>query len=136
MSLSSTISIYILILIGGYVKATGAGMACPDWPLCHGRIVPELAGPVLIEYAHRLWTIVTTLLVFSTMALAWKGRRRSAGTFLTSSITAGLIVLQILLGMVTVRMGLHPLIVTSHLGLATAIFGSATVNAMLAFKKN
>ena len=32
-------AVFILIIFGGYVKALGAGLACPDWPLCHNQII-------------------------------------------------------------------------------------------------
>jgi len=129
---ATAISVYALILIGGYVKAIGAGMACPDWPLCHGKIVPELTPLVLAEYTHRLWTVVATFLVISTWALAMAKLRAHKSIITSSTAAVILIVAQVLFGMVTVRTGLHPLIVTAHLGLATAIFGVVVATAIFA----
>jgi len=133
-SYAAAIAVYVLILIGGFVKATGAGMACPDWPLCNGRIVPELSPLVLIEYSHRLWTIMATVLVLTTSALAWIRSKARRTIVLSSTVAVVLIFAQILLGMVTVRTALHPLIVTAHLGLATAIFGASLSTAILSSK--
>ncbi|MFQ5871830.1 MAG: heme A synthase [Candidatus Geothermarchaeales archaeon] len=125
LSYSSTVSIYILIVIGGYVSATGSGLACPDWPLCNGGIIPELSAPVIIEYTHRLVTVLVTILVVSTAATVWRGLRSAKAVLSASTLTIVLLLAQILLGMVTVATELQPHVVTAHLSLAVALFASS-----------
>src|SRR5436309_13800788 len=45
---------FVLIVAGGLVTNTDSGLACPDWPLCHGSAVPKMIGGVAVEHTHRL----------------------------------------------------------------------------------
>src|SRR5947209_3797592 len=45
---------FVLIVAGGLVTNTDSGLACPDWPLCHGSAVPKMVGGVAVEHTHRL----------------------------------------------------------------------------------
>ena len=55
--------------IGGVVRITESGLGCPDWPLCHGRIIPPFDAATLIEYSHRLMASVVGLLVLATLVV-------------------------------------------------------------------
>jgi len=107
-----------LMTLGGVVRATGAGLACPDWPLCHGRLIPPLEGLILIEYGHRL---VASLVGLATVLLAlfvWRRHRADAGLRRTMVLALLLLGAQILLGGLTVRTELTAGLVAAHLGTA------------------
>src|SRR6478609_136126 len=64
---------FLLIIAGAVVRTTGSGDACPDWPLCHGSIIPPLQLQVWIEWSHRL---ITSVVYTSVLALAiWASLR-------------------------------------------------------------
>src|SRR5437870_10080186 len=74
LALAAAVGVYLLILLGGLVRLSGAGLACPDWPLCHGRLVPPLEGAVLIEYGHRMMAAAVSLPVVATAVAAFRVR--------------------------------------------------------------
>ena len=129
-SLATVAAIYFLIVLGGLVASTGSGLACPDWPLCNGQVFPTLNPSVLIEYTHRLWTIVTTLFVIGTMLFAWRKYGRHKVT-LFSTLTCLLLFGQVLLGMLTVSSGTDAMVVTAHLALATLVFAAALISSII-----
>ena len=131
LSLLTSGSVYTLIVLGGIVSSTGSGLACPDWPLCHGQVIPSFTPAVVIEYTHRVWTIVVTLLVIATTALALKkyGLKNRVARFAT--LTFILLLGQIVLGMVTVDTRTLPAVVTSHLALATLVFGGTLTTSIV-----
>jgi cytochrome c oxidase assembly protein subunit 15 len=133
LSLANVFAVYVLIVLGGIVSSTGSGLACPDWPLCRGEVIPSLTINVLIEFTHRVWTVVVTILVVSTMLLAWKkyGRLNKITSFAT--MTFILLLAQVILGMVTVESRTLPVVVTSHLAVATLVFASALCTALMSF---
>jgi cytochrome c oxidase assembly protein subunit 15 len=129
ISLATAVSIYVLIVLGGIVTSTGSQLACPDWPLCNGHIIPAFTTPVIIEYTHRLWTLVVTVLVLVTAILAWRNYRWSNKITKLATLTLVLLWGQVILGMVTVDSGGLPVVVTTHLALATLVFASALMTS-------
>ncbi len=130
LAYSSVITTYLLIVIGGYVSASGSGDACPDWPTCNGQIVPQLTGRILIEFIHRLFALLVGILITAMVLTVWLRYRHERTVLVLSTASLVSLIAQILLGMVTVRTELDPSIVAAHLGVASLVFGTVLVNAV------
>ncbi|HYM81323.1 MAG TPA: COX15/CtaA family protein [Candidatus Limnocylindria bacterium] len=122
LGLASTLLLYGLIVIGSVVRTTGSGLACPDWPLCHGRLIPPLQFNVLIEWFHRLVALLVSVLLFVTAAWVFCHRVTRARLGGLAALTLMLLGAQILLGALTVWKLLDPAVVGGHLGVALLLF--------------
>ncbi len=113
-----------LVTIGVIVRATGSGMGCPDWPLCHGQLIPPLDDyQAWIEWVHRT---VAAAIGFVVLALAFVALRdhRDRPSLLWPSVGAVLLVgFQAWLGRETVRLNNSGESVTAHLAAAMALVG-------------
>jgi cytochrome c oxidase assembly protein subunit 15 len=106
---------YGLIVLGALVRANEAGLACPDWPLCFGELVPRMDVKVAFEWSHRL-VAGSVSLIFAGLALAALRRPATpAGARRGIAVAAVLLIVQILLGALTVWELLAAWTVTSHL---------------------
>ncbi|MCL5319225.1 MAG: COX15/CtaA family protein [Thaumarchaeota archaeon] len=135
LSISYAISTFLLIVVGAYVRAFGAGMGCgPNWPTCNGYIIPpNLTDPkVFLEFIHRVIALIPSVLVVLTVGTAWTGYRKDRAILFWSTVTGVFFLAQVLLGMLVVLWELQFVTSASHLGLATATFGSAVVLAVVA----
>lgn len=115
-------AVFALMTLGNVVSATGSGLACPDWPLCHGRLIPPLQPDVLIEYSHRLAAALASILVVATSVMALRRSPEPLVRRLGIALIA-LLAVQIALGGITVLLKLPDLISTAHLINALLILG-------------
>jgi len=126
------LSTYALMVWGGYVTLGGYGLGCGTfWPTCNGAIFPTLSWPTLVEYVHRLLTIVTGILLLTSTALVWRMKPRSVGASRAMELAIILLIIQSLIGGDVVVTSLDPLITTMHLALATAVFASIIAGCAL-----
>ncbi len=132
LALSSLGATYVLVLIGGYVSASGAGLACPDWPLCYGRLLPSLQGPVAVHFYHRVAAGLVGLLIVTSAAAAYRTQVRRPQLLAASAVAVGLFILQVILGALNVEYRLADSVTTSHLATAAALFASLVVLLVLA----
>jgi cytochrome c oxidase assembly protein subunit 15 len=135
--IATTLLAFIVVGLGAYVRLSDAGLGCPDWPGCYGRVSPHHAaeaiaaaqaqwpeGPVSPEKAWKemLHRYLAGLLGLTILGIAWLARRPEHGLDRRVAVALALLVMgQALLGMWTVTLALRPVVVSAHLlgGMAT-----------------
>ncbi len=117
----------LLMAVGSATRVMNAGLACPDWPLCYGQLVPteQMNLQVFLEWFHRLDAGLIGLSTLLLVAWTWYSRKQLPSWLLGAVIFAlGLILVQGALGAFTVTELLRFDIVTAHLGTALLFFAS------------
>ncbi|MCY4530560.1 MAG: COX15/CtaA family protein, partial [Chloroflexi bacterium] len=115
------------VTLGGIVRVTNSGDACPDWPLCHGQLIPPLDYHTMLEYSHRLTATVVGILVVIALYLAWRHYRRSGPALISTSAATILVIAAAILGGLTVLSELTWWVRLIHLGLAELVVASMAV---------
>jgi len=136
LALWTTAATYFLILVGGLVRASGAGLGCPDWPRCFGSWIPPASvadlppqfdvsqfNPTLMwtEYINRLVGVTIGFLILATTISAWRHHRREPHIFWTMVAALLLTGFQGWLGGRVVAHELAAWIVTVHMIVALVI---------------
>ena len=135
LALGTSVATFLLIVIGGIVRVTGSGMGCGEsWPLCNGEWFPPLDLATFIELSHRAAAALVTPLILGTAFGAWRRYRRVRWIVAPALWAVALLVVQILLGAITVRLSLPPGIVALHLANALALLALLLVVTVVAFQ--
>ena len=128
LALASAASLYLIVLTGAAVRLTGSGLACESWPGCQeGAFFPAIGEHSSIEFGNRVMALVPIALslaawffAFRTQGLGRWVRWLAAFTFLGT-------IAQAPLGLLTIRLDLHPLMVGTHFLLALVVLATAIV---------
>ena len=117
-------SVFLLVTIGVVVRATGSGVAGPDWPLCYGKVLPPLDDPnAWIEWTPRTVAAVIGFLILGLAFFAVRDHRDRRSLLWGSLGAVALVGFQAWLGRETVRLGNSGPSVTAHLATAMALVG-------------
>ena len=129
--LTTILTTYSLIVLGGVVRATGSGDACPDWPRCNGELIPAFETSVMIEFSHRLVASLVGFLVLALVIVAWRTMRNNQIVVWGSALALAMVIGQAILGGLTVINDLPANMVMAHLALASAILALLVVLAFV-----
>jgi protoheme IX farnesyltransferase len=130
LAVVSAVSTYLLIILGGITRVSGSGLGCEDdWPLCQGKPYPPLNTLAIVEYLHRTVAAYLGFVVLAVAIGAWIVPGLRPRTKYMATAALGLVVVQALLGAVTVWQELPSSIVTAHLGTAMLFFASTLLAA-------
>ncbi|NES94546.1 MAG: heme A synthase [Desertifilum sp. SIO1I2] len=124
------IATLLLMAIGSATRVMNAGLACPDWPLCYGTLIPtqQMNLQVFLEWFHRLDASLIGLMAIALVGLSWWYRQELPKWLPWAALVAlSLIVFQGILGGLTVTELLRFDIVTAHLGAALLFFSTLIV---------
>ena len=106
-AVATALATFLLLVIGGLVSTKEAGLACGnDWPTCEGSYFPKLIDGKEIEHSHRLVAMLVGTMTYGLCALLFKYRRRDRTLTSLGVLAVCLVLVQALLGRLTVKMAL------------------------------
>ena len=120
----------LLVLTGGLVRLTGSGLGCPTWPRCtedSWTSTRAMGMHGAIEFGNRLLTFLLVVVAVLTFLAVWRSRRTHPGMLSLAVALAAGIVVQAVVGGITVRTGLNPWVVGVHFVLSAVLIAVAAV---------
>ena len=124
----------LLVVAGGLVTSRDAGLSVPDWPLSYGKLMPKMEGGILYEHGHRM--IATMVGMFTIVSLVWifrADRRRWLRILAIAALLA--VIVQGVLGGITVLLLLPWYISSSHATLAQLFFSTTVAMALFTSRR-
>ena len=133
LAAASCVSLFLVVTSGAFVRLTGSGLGCENWPRCGDKPYPEQGYHAFVEFGNRIVALVGIVLTLVTWLAARKlpglsrlGRYAALSAFLVA-------VAQIPMGGITIALDLHPLAVMVHFLLGLTVLGLAVVVALEAW---
>lgn len=127
LSVGALLCSLLTVALGSIVRITGSSLACPDWPLCYGSLVPPLEVRVWVEYVHRLSASLVVLFTLGLGLVAFLTRSSVPSVLWSSVVAVLLLAAQAVVGAVVVLLEDPPLAGLVHMGLATFFVGSLAI---------
>jgi heme A synthase len=133
--MASVVIAFAQISLGGIVRASESGLGCPDWPLCHGQLLPPFEFHTLVEYSHRLTGTILGILVLLSLWIAILKREGNRDVMKFTVVSLFLVVTAGLLGGLTVLTELAWWVRLIHLSIAQILIANLVVLAWIIFHK-
>jgi len=119
-------AVFVQAGLGAWVSSSGAALACPDFPTCHGQWLPKLEGLVGIQFTHRLGAYAVVLIVLG-LLFAAAPRRLQPRARWPLRFSGILLAMQFTLGVLNVLLHVPLPVSAGHLGTALVLFGTLIV---------
>ncbi len=130
LATASCVALFVVVTSGAFVRLTGSGLGCENWPRCGDKPYPEQGFHAFVEFGNRMVALVGIVLTLVTWlasrrveGLSRLGRYAALGAFLVA-------IAQIPMGGLTIALDLHPLAVMTHFLLGLTCLGLAVVAAI------
>ena len=134
LALISALGVYVLILTGAYVTASGATAACITWPLCQGEVFPR-GFLSAVHMGHRYVALIVGLFALYSLHLGFRGRHRPRDIRLLSMTTVTLFTLQVIVGAVTIWLRFPVSFIALHMALGSAVWVGVAATALVAYAR-
>jgi heme A synthase len=121
LGLVMVIGLLALVTLGGTVRVTDSGLACPDWPLCNGELISGGDYHVWIEWTHRLMASVIGFVILGFVVGAVRKHRDRRWVVVPALVGVVVLGVQVVLGGLTVTEDLDAGLVSGHLATAMVI---------------
>ncbi len=117
LGLVALLGLLALMILGGTVRVTDSGLACPDWPLCHGQLLPDDTWDhhVWLEWTHRLVASVMGFVLLAYAWSCWRHFRQRRWVVVPAMAMLAVLAVQVVLGGLTVTEDLDAEIVMAHM---------------------
>ena len=116
--------IVTLMALGAGVRTMNAGLSCPDWPLCFGKVIPDFHPGTYFEFIHRAYAGLVSIVFMGVAIYALRSPTLPRAVKVAAGCGIGALILQIVMGGLTVLLLVKAVIVTGHLICATLFFCS------------
>ncbi|MDQ3066987.1 MAG: COX15/CtaA family protein [Actinomycetota bacterium] len=134
LAVASAVSLYVIVLTGAAVRLTGSGLACESWPGCQeGAFFPAFNEHSTIEFGNRVVALAPIGLSLAAWIFAHKTPGLGRWVKWLAAITFIGTIAQAPLGLLTIRLDLHPLMVGTHFLLAFVVLATAVIVAVEAW---
>src|SRR5436305_11431242 len=129
LAYATLVALTLIVLTGAAVRLTDSGLGCPDWPRCHGKVLPPLSGHALIEFGNRALSGAVGVVAVAAAVLALLRRPFRRDLAVLAWLLPLGVLAQAVLGGYTVKEHLAPGFVMGHFGLSMAILIAAVALA-------
>ena len=117
----ATVGLFFLLLVWGNLLAgLKAGLACPDWPLCYGKVLPPFRVDIYMEFLHRVIAAIAGLFLAFLCLRRYRDYRGAARA--VPILAAGFLAVEIVLGGAVVLFHIPVQLTTVHFMLGLAVF--------------
>jgi cytochrome c oxidase assembly protein subunit 15 len=135
LTATTTLLVYVQILLGATMRHTNAGMAIPTFPLAFGHLVPPAWTPgIAIHFAHRVGAMLVAIAIISTTAYVGTHHRSRRELVRPAMLLLVLVAVQIMLGAFVIWSALQPIINTVHVVNGALVLGTSLVLTLRSYK--